>query len=76
MENHASTDTSVIFLSFIKFFILLKFLISSAGRYEAAFPSNNVFKQAGSGQSVHSGAVEYLQCGGLDALPSISHVSA
>lgn len=27
-------------------------------------------------QSVHYGAVEYLQCRGLDALPSISHVSA
>lgn len=27
-------------------------------------------------QSVRSGAAEYLQCRGLDALPSISHVSA
>lgn len=37
MENHVSTDTSVIFLSFNKFFILLKFLMSSAGWDEAAF---------------------------------------
>lgn len=36
---------------------------------------NNVFSP-GSGLSVHYGAVEYLQCRGLDALPSISHVSA
>lgn len=73
-ENQASKDPSNIFLLFITFFIL--FIVSSAGWHEAAFLLNNVFKRAGSGQSVHSGAVEYLQCGGLDALPSISHVSA
>lgn len=38
-------------------------------------PLNDVFSP-GSGQAVHYGAVEYLQCRGLDALPSISHVSA